>query len=131
MNTSFILIGCIIVGAILVYAVWLVLGPRLEKRNIRRTVSALWQLVESEEKLSLKLTEAGETFEKALDLLGYKGDIEKKIASAGPKLSNVRSVQQANQLRMSLLTNTASRPTDTELLTAIDAFKTALLELGM
>lgn len=131
MNTSFILIGIIVVASVLAYTAWIILGPRLAKRNIKRTINALWQLVESEQKLSLKVTEAGETFEKALNLLGLQGDIDAKISAVSKKLTNVRSVQKANELRMNLLKNSASRPSDAELLSAVEAFKTALLDLGM
>ena len=131
MNTSIILIGIVFVGAVSAYAVWLVLGPGLQKKNIRRTINALWQLVESEQKLSLKVTEAGEVFEKAMELLGHSGEIDQKIASIAEKISNVRDLRQANALRMNLLANTASRPSDAELLQAVEAFTTARIDLGM
>jgi predicted ATPase len=131
MNTSSVLIGIITIASVLAYTAWIILGPRLAKRNIKRTINALWQLVETEQKLSLKVTEAGEVFEKAMELLGHSGEIDQKIASIAEKISNVRDLRQANALRMNLLANTASRPSDAELLRAVEAFKTALIDLGM
>ena len=131
MNTSSVLIGIITIASVLAYTAWIILGPRLAKRNIKRTINALWQLVETEQKLSLKVTEAGEVFEKAMELLGHSGEIDQKIASIAEKISNVRDLRQANALRMNLLANTASRPSDAELLHAVEAFKTALIDLGM
>lgn len=131
MNTSIILVGALFVGAVLAYAIWLVLGPRMQKRNVRRNINALWQLVDTEQRLSLKVTEAGEVFEKALELLGYRGDFETKLKNVSGRLKDSSAVHSADTLRKHLLSNSGVRPSDTELLSAVEAYKSALIDLGM
>lgn len=131
MNTSVILIGTLFVSAVLAYALWLIVGPSIQKKNVRKSISVLWQLVETEQKLTLKVTESGEVFEKALELLGYSGDFDKKMKAVSEKLTNSSAVHSANTLRIHLLNNSAVRPSDAELISAVEAYKTALIDLGM
>lgn len=130
MKVLFIIIVLLLLAIASAYFVIVMTMRRMLRAGARMVIEAAWQKVLQQQNPTLKVVEADKILDEALRLLGYAGSLGEKLKAAGPRFRNPNAVWAAHKLRNRLVHELDTPPADREVDQAVDAFHSALTDLG-